>query len=33
LEEVPLMLWRQDGSMISLCDACAARIVRVKDSD
>lgn len=27
-DDVPLMLWRQDGSCISLCDLCTQKIVR-----
>lgn len=28
--EVPVMLWRRDGSAISLCDSCFARMTRVR---
>lgn len=33
LSEVPLMLWREDGSAISLCDECVERWVTTGGQD
>jgi hypothetical protein len=29
-EDVPLIMWREDGRCVRLCDACVARWIEVK---